>query len=103
MIEEAFCDRMRAFPRERRPDLGGEMEPTTQLWNAGHLGSFGLIGTLALLEEITGRPLQIGADDLPQFFAMKGIFEGCSSLDERLGAVGEPRLCGCNPSRTSTA
>jgi acyl carrier protein len=76
MTEEEFYDRMRAFLRERRPDLHAEIEPTTQLWQAGYLDSFGLIETLTLLEELTGRPIQIGADDLPSFFTMKGIFEG---------------------------
>lgn len=76
MSEEVFYERMRAFLRERRPDLTGEIEPTTQLWQAGYLDSFGLIETLSLLEELTGRPIQIGADDLPSFFTMKGIFEG---------------------------
>lgn len=75
MSEEAFYERMRAFLRERRPDLTGDIEPTTQLWQAGYLDSFGLIETLALLEELTGHPIQIGADDLSSFFTMKGIFE----------------------------
>lgn len=76
MTEEEFYDRMREFLRERRPDLTDDIEPTTQLWQAGHLDSFGLIETLSLLEELTGHPIQIGADDLPSFFTMKGIFEG---------------------------
>jgi acyl carrier protein len=76
MTEEEFYERMRAFLRERRPDLAGTIEPTTQLWQAGYMDSFGLIETLSLLEEVTGRPIQIGADDLPSFFTMKGIFEG---------------------------
>ncbi len=75
MSEEGFYERMRAFLRERRPDLTGDIEPTTQLWQAGYLDSFGLIETLALLEELTGHPIQIGADDLSSFFTMKGIFE----------------------------
>ena len=75
MTEAEFYERMRAFLRERRPDLDGDVEPTTQLWQAGYLDSFGLIETLSLLEELTGHPIQIGADDLPSFFTMKGIFE----------------------------
>lgn len=75
MTEEAFYERMRAFLHERRPDLQGEIEPTTQLWQAGYLDSFGLIETLSLLEEITGHPVEVGADELPSFFTMKGIFE----------------------------
>jgi acyl carrier protein len=75
VTEEEFYERMRAFLRERRPDLTGDVEPTTQLWQAGYLDSFGLIETLSLLEELTGQPIQIGADDLPSFFTMKGIFE----------------------------
>ena len=73
--EDDFYERMRAFLRERRPDLHGDIEPTTHLWQAGYLDSFGLIETLALLEELTGHPIQIGADDLSSFFTMKGIFE----------------------------
>lgn len=76
MTEEEFYARMRAFLRERRPDLPGDIEPTTQLWQAGYLDSFGLIETLSFLEELTGRPVEVGADDLPSFFTMKGIFEG---------------------------
>ncbi|MGH8981898.1 MAG: hypothetical protein ACRDWE_12925 [Acidimicrobiales bacterium] len=76
MAEEAFYEKMRAFLRERRPDLPGDVEPTTQLWEAGYLDSFGLIETLSLLEEITGHPVELGADQLPSFFTMKGIFEG---------------------------
>ena len=76
MTEEAFYERMRAFLAERRPDLPGDVDATTQLWQAGYLDSFGLIETLSLLEELTGHPIQIGADDLPSFFTMKGIFEG---------------------------
>ncbi len=75
MSEDEFYERMRAFLRERRPDLSGDIEPTTQLWQAGYLDSFGLIETLTLLEELTGHPILIGADDLPSFFTMKGIFE----------------------------
>ena len=75
MTEAEFYERLRAFLRERRPDLEGDVEPTTQLWQAGYLDSFGLIETLSLLEELTGRPIQIGADDLPSFFTMKGIYE----------------------------
>jgi acyl carrier protein len=75
VTEDAFYEQMRAFLRERRPDLDGELEPSTQLWEAGYLDSFGLIETLTLLEDVTGHPIEIGADDLPSFFTMKGIFE----------------------------
>ena len=76
MSEAEFYARMGAFLRERRPDLSGEIDPTTQLWEAGYLDSFGLIEAIAFLEELTGHPVQVGADDLPSFFTMKGIFEG---------------------------
>jgi acyl carrier protein len=75
VTDEQFYDRMRAFLRERRPDLSGDVDPTTQLWQAGYLDSFGLIETISLLEELTGHPIEVGADDLPSFFTMKGIFE----------------------------
>jgi acyl carrier protein len=75
MTESEFYEQMRGFLRERRPDLTGDIEPTTQLWQAGYLDSFGLIEALTFLEELTGHPVQIGADDLPSFFTMKGIFE----------------------------
>lgn len=75
MTEEAFYERMRAFLHERRPDLPADVDPTTQLWEAGYLDSFGLIEALGVLEEITGHPIEVGADDLPSFFTMKGMFE----------------------------
>lgn len=75
MTEEAFYERMRVFLHERRPDLPADVDPTTQLWEAGYLDSFGLIEALGVLEEITGHPIEVGADDLPSFFTMKGIFE----------------------------
>ena len=75
MNEAAFYDRYQAFLLERRPDLPPEIDPTTQLWEAGYLDSFGLIETLTLLEEISGKSIVIGADDLPSFFTMKNIFE----------------------------
>jgi acyl carrier protein len=74
--EDAFYEQMLTFLRERRPDLDGEIEPSTQLWEAGYLDSFGLIELLSVLEELTGHPIEIGADDLPSFFTLKGIFEG---------------------------
>ena len=49
MSEDEFYDRLRAFLRERRPDLSGDVEPTTQLWEVGYLDSFGLIETLTFL------------------------------------------------------
>lgn len=76
MSEAEFYERLRAFLKARRPDLSGEIEPTTELWAEGYLDSFGLIETLSLLEEITGRPAEVGADDLPRFFTMQGIYEG---------------------------
>lgn len=76
MSEGAFYDRMWALIPERRPELPEGFEPTTQLWQAGYMGSFGSIESLPLRREITGRPVQIGAHDLPDFFPMKGIFEG---------------------------
>lgn len=75
MTEDEFYDRLRAFLRERRPDLDGQIEPATQLWQAGYLDSFGLIEAIGLLEELTGHPIEVGADDLPSFFTMKGMFE----------------------------
>ena len=75
MTEDEFYDRMRAFLRERRPDLDGEIDPSTPLWQTGYMDSFGLIEALSLLEELTGHPIEIGADDLSSFFTMKGIFE----------------------------
>lgn len=74
VTEDEFYERLRAFLRERRPDLDGEIEPTTQLWQAGYLDSFGLIEAITLLEDLTGHPIQVGADDLPSFFTMQGMF-----------------------------
>lgn len=74
MSESELYDRLRAFLRERRPDLGGQIEPGTQLWEAGYLDSFGLIEAITLLEELTGHPIEVGADDLPSFFTMEGIY-----------------------------
>ena len=74
ITEAAFYDRFRAFLTERRPDLSGDVEPSTQLWEAGYLDSFGLIETLTLLEELVGHPIEIGADDLPSFFTMKDTY-----------------------------
>lgn len=73
--EDEFYDRFRAFLRDHRPDLAGDIEPSTQLWEAGYLDSFALIETLSLLEELVGHPIEIGADDLPSFFTMKDIYE----------------------------
>jgi acyl carrier protein len=75
VTEEQFYDAMRGYLRERRPDLGDRIDPDTQLWEAGYLDSFGLIETLGLLEEWTGHPVEVGADDLPSFFTMKGIYQ----------------------------
>jgi acyl carrier protein len=73
--EAAFYDRLRAFLAEHRPDLpGDDIEPGTQLWDAGYLDSFALIETISLLEEIVGRPIEISADDLPSFFTMKDMY-----------------------------
>lgn len=75
MSEEELYDRLRVFLRERRPDLDGQIDPDTQLWLAGYLDSFGLIEAIALLEELTGHPIEVGADDLPSFFTMEGMYK----------------------------
>jgi acyl carrier protein len=75
VTEDELYDRLRAFLRERRPDLDGKIEPDTQLWQAGYLDSFGLIEAIGLLEELTGHPIEVGADDLPSFFTMEGMFQ----------------------------
>ena len=75
MTEDELYDRLRVFLRERRPDLDEHIEPDTQLWQAGYLDSFGLIEAIGLLEELTGHPIQVGADDLPSFFTMEGMFQ----------------------------
>jgi acyl carrier protein len=72
--EEAFYGRLREFLAGQRPDLDGAVEPDTQLWEAGYLDSFGLIETITFLEELLGRPVEIGADDLPSFFTMKAMY-----------------------------
>jgi acyl carrier protein len=72
--EPSFYDRLRRFLADQRPDLDGEIEPSTQLWETGYLDSFGLIETIALLEEMVGHPIEIGADDLPSFFTMKDMY-----------------------------
>jgi hypothetical protein len=72
--ESSFYERLRGFLADQRPDLDGQIEPSTQLWEAGYLDSFGLIETLGLLEEIVGHPVEIGADDLPSFFTMKDMY-----------------------------
>ncbi|HEX3946425.1 MAG TPA: hypothetical protein VHW47_01915 [Acidimicrobiales bacterium] len=75
MTEQEFYDRLRTFLAEQRPDLPGtDIEPSTQLWDAGYLDSFGLIETIGLLEEIVGHPIEISADDLPSFFTMKDMY-----------------------------
>ena len=76
MDEQAFYERLRRFLAAQRPDLSGEIDPSTQLWQAGYLDSFGLIETLSFLEDVVGHPVEIGADDLSSFFTMKGIYEG---------------------------
>jgi acyl carrier protein len=75
LTEEVFYARFRAFLHEHRPDLPADVDPSTQLWDAGYLDSFALIETLTLLEELTGHPIEIGADDLPSFFTMRAIYE----------------------------
>ena len=72
--KSAFYERLRGFLVEHRPDLDGEIEPSTQLWVTGYLDSFGLIETISFLEELLGRPIEIGADDLPSFFTMKDMY-----------------------------
>jgi len=75
MTETEFYDQLRAFLAERRPDLpGDDIEPGTQLWDAGYLDSFGLIETITFLEDVVGRPIEISADDLPSFFTMKDMY-----------------------------
>lgn len=74
MEEGAFYDRLGGFLAGQRPDLDGAIEPDTQLWEAGYLDSFGLIETIGFLEELLGRPVEIGADDLPSFFTMKAMY-----------------------------
>lgn len=86
--EEAFYARFRAFLHERRPDLPEEVDPATQLWEAGYLDSFGLIETLTLLEELVGHPIEIGADDLPSFFTMRAIYESFVAGAEAEAAPG---------------
>lgn len=76
MDEPAFYARLRGFLVEQRPDLDGDIEPATQLWEAGYLDSFGLVETLSFLEELLGRPVEIGADDLPSFYTMEAIYRG---------------------------
>ena len=75
LTEEAFYARFRAFLHEHRPDLPADVDPETQLWDAGYLDSFALIETLTLLEELTVHPIEIGADDRPIFFTMRAIYE----------------------------
>jgi acyl carrier protein len=72
--EEAFYGRLREFLAAQRPDLDGAIDPDTQLWEAGYLDSFALIETITFLEELLGRPVEIGADDLPGFFTMKAMY-----------------------------
>ncbi|MGH9090982.1 MAG: hypothetical protein ACRDZR_06335 [Acidimicrobiales bacterium] len=72
--EEAFYGTLRGFLAGQRPDLDGAIEPDTQLWETGYLDSFGLIETISFLEELLGRPVEIGADDLPSFFTMKAMY-----------------------------
>ncbi|MGH9087532.1 MAG: hypothetical protein ACRDYZ_05385 [Acidimicrobiales bacterium] len=86
--EGDFYDRFRAFLREHRPDLPGEIEPSTQLWDAGYLDSFGLIETLTLLEELLGHPIEIGADDLSSFFTMKDVYQSFVAGDGAASGVG---------------
>ncbi|HEY5244414.1 MAG TPA: acyl carrier protein [Acidimicrobiales bacterium] len=75
MTEQEFYDGLCRFLAERRPDLpGDDIEPSTQLWDAGYLDSFGLIETITYLEEVVGRPIEISADDLPSFFTMKDMY-----------------------------
>jgi acyl carrier protein len=75
MTEQELYDGLRRFLAERRPDLpGDDIEPSTQLWDAGYLDSFGLIETITYLEEVVGRPIEISADDLPSFFTMKDMY-----------------------------
>jgi acyl carrier protein len=72
--EPSFYDRLRGFLAAQRPDLDGDIDPSTQLWETGYLDSFGLIETISFLEEVVGHPIEIGADDLPSFFTMKDMY-----------------------------
>ena len=72
--EAAFYGKLRGFLVEQRPDLDGEIEPSTQLWETAYLDSFGLIETITFLEELLGTPIEIGADDLPSFFTMEAMY-----------------------------
>jgi len=72
--EDSFYREVGAFLAGHRPDLDGEIDPATQLWASGYLDSFGLIETISFLEELLGRQIEIGADDLPSFFTMKDMY-----------------------------
>lgn len=74
MERTEFYELLRAFLAEQRPDLDGEIEPSTHLWEAGYLDSFGVIEVLALIEEVLGHPVTVDADDLSMFFTMDGIY-----------------------------
>lgn len=76
VVARDFYERLRAFLADQRPDLDGVIEPTTQLWEAGYLDSFGLVEMLSFLEELLGRRVEIGADDLPSFSTMEAIYRG---------------------------
>ncbi|MGH9082153.1 MAG: acyl carrier protein [Acidimicrobiales bacterium] len=88
MTEEEFYQHYRAFLAERRPDLPGGVEPSARLWEAGYLDSFGLVETLSLLEELTGHPIEIGADDLSSFSTMKDIYEAFLAGPVQPGSAG---------------
>lgn len=74
MIAQEFYDRYSVFLRERRPDLDGPITPESELWVEGYLDSFGLIETLTILEEWTGRSIDVGADDIASFATMAAIY-----------------------------
>ncbi|MHB8218834.1 MAG: hypothetical protein ACYDHU_00710 [Acidimicrobiales bacterium] len=73
--QETFYGKLRVFLVGQRPDLDGELDPTTQLWTTGYLDSFGLIETISFLEDLVGHPIEIGADDLPSFFTMEAMYD----------------------------
>jgi acyl carrier protein len=75
MNADEFYTRFQEFLAERRPDLSGAITPETELWVEGYLDSFGLIETLTLLEEWTGRTLEVGADDIASFSTMSAIYK----------------------------
>lgn len=46
----------------------------THLWAEGLLDSFGLLETIAFLEDLTGKRIELTADDLPNFFTVGAMY-----------------------------